>query len=268
MILKSKSPISEWWKTIFDERYLKTYVDATPPKATAQQVPFLLKALHLEKGAKILDLACGYGRHAIPLAKRGYQVTGLDFSRHFIELARSEAAKQGLKSSFLHGDMRKFSFQGEFDAIINIFSAFGYFEGESDDALVLRNISRALKSKGRLLMDLNNTLGTLIRAAQQGTTDRKTGRLTNIRKEKLSNGFTVKEKNEFLPETMHWVTTKSWKEKGQKHGYQFKVRAFILPELKRLMEQNGLRVERLWGGFDGSPFRFDSRRLIILARKA
>jgi len=75
----------QWWETIFDEKYLRTYVDIVTPKLTQQQVFFLLKELRLRKGAEILDLACGYGRHAIALAKRGYHVTGLDFSRQCIE---------------------------------------------------------------------------------------------------------------------------------------------------------------------------------------
>ncbi len=76
----------QWWENVFDEKYLDTYVDIVTPEFTAQQISFLLERLRLKEGAKILDLACGHGRHSIELARRGYKVTGLDFSKHFIEL--------------------------------------------------------------------------------------------------------------------------------------------------------------------------------------
>ena len=91
----------EWWKTFFDERYLKTYtdVDIISPAATAKQIPFLIKTLRLKKGAHILDLACGYGRHAIPFAKKGYKVTGVDFSGYFIRLAKNKARQVKLQKT-------------------------------------------------------------------------------------------------------------------------------------------------------------------------
>ncbi|QQG42574.1 MAG: class I SAM-dependent methyltransferase [Candidatus Giovannonibacteria bacterium] len=258
----------QWWKTLFDEKYLKTYIDTVTPELTKRQIPFLLKRLQLKKGAEILDLACGHGRHAIELAKRGYKVTGLDFSKHFIDIAKKDANEKGVKVNFIQGDMRNLSFVNKFDAIINIFTSFGYFDDESDNELVLRKISRALKPNGKFLIEINNAMGKLARMSQEGKTDKKTGFLTNVKKDKLSNSLIVTTKDEFNPATMRWSMTRTWKEKGRLKIYKTNVRMFSPPELNNMMKRNDLRIEKTWGDLQGSPFGFAARRLVVLARKS
>ena len=267
LILMATKSKKQWWETLFDEKYLNTYVDTVTPELTKLQITFLLKRLQLKKGAEILDLACGHGRHAIELAKRGYKVTGLDFSKHFIDIAKKEAEVKGVKVNFVRGDMRNLSFVNKFDAITNMFTSFGYFDDESDNELVLRKISRALKPKGKFLIDINNGMRTLARMSQKGKTD-KAGLLRAAHKEKLSNGLIVTTKDEFDSATMRWSMTRTWKEKGKPKSYRTNVRMFSPPELKNMMERNGLHIEKVWGDFEGAPFGFDARRLVVLARKS
>ncbi len=267
LILMAKSK-KQWWATLFDEKYLKTYVDTVTPELTKQQIPFLLKYLQPKKGAEILDLACGHGRHSIELAKLGYKVTGLDFSKHFIDIAKEDAKAQEVKVNFICDDMRNLSFVNRFDAVINMFTSFGYFEDENDNELVLRKISRALKPDGKFLIEINNMVGNLARALRKGKIDRKTGFLIIANKDKLSNGLIVTTKDELNPTTMRWSMTRTWKENGKVKSYKTNVRIFSLPELGNMMERNGLRIEKIWGNMQGSPFGFDSRRLVALARKS
>jgi D-alanine-D-alanine ligase len=257
----------EWWRNIFNEKYLKTYIDTVTPERTIKEANFLLKNLNLKKKDKILDLACGYGRHSIELARRGYNVTGFDFSKYFLQTARKEARKQNMKIVFVRGDMRKLPFINKFDVIINMFTSFGYFEKDKDNEIVLQKIAHALKPKGRLLIELNNITRTLSGMLQKGEIDKKTGLLTTRDKYKLSNGLTITTKGEFNLETMHWSLRRTWREKRRIRSYKFNVRMFHLPELKHLFEENRLRIKKIWGDFDGSALKFDSRRLIILAEK-
>lgn len=263
------NPKNQWWENVFDEKYLNTYVDIVTPELTQKQIAFLRQHLQLKRGASILDLACGYGRHTIELARQGYQVIGLDYSKYFIELAKNEAKKQNVKVDFIRDDMRNLSFVNKFDAVISMFTSFGYFEDEKDNVLVLRKISRALKSKGKFLIDLNNVIWVLVRMSQQGKVDPKTGRLQTLpRTERLSNGLKVVIKEEFDPITMRWSMTRTWQEKNQQRSYKTKVRMFSLPEINNMMEQSGLQIKKVWGDFEGAPFSFESRRLVGLAQKA
>ena len=252
---------------MFDEKYIKTYVDIVSPEFTAQQITFLLKHLQLEKEAEILDLACGYGRHAIELAQRGYNVTGLDFSQKFIEMAKKCAQKRGVEVAFVQGDMRKISFTDRFDAVINMFTSFGYFEDESDNTLVLKNVSRALKRGGKFLIDHNNVGHLLARMLREGKKTKRGELLVDTKTELLSNGLRVTTKSEFHYATMRWSLTRSWEEKGRTKSYRTNVRLYSLPELQHLLEEAGLRVEKAWGDFQEAPFTLETPRMIVLARK-
>lgn len=267
MNIKNKQQKTQWWQTLFDEKYLKTYVDILNPEAAKQQVSFIIKKLNLKKGAKILDLACGHGRHAIELARRGYDVTGLDYSKHFINIARETAKKFKIDVKFVQGDMRRLSHVNKFDAVINMFTSFGYFDDENDNIKVLNKIARALKPGGKFLIDLNNAVRTIINMVEEGKKVKKTRFLTINKKDKLSNGLVVITKNEWNPATMRWSMARSWKEKGKFKSYKTNIRLFVFPELKHLLEENGLMVKNVWGDFNGSFFNFNSRRLIILAIK-
>ncbi len=121
-----------WFKSFFGEDYFEIYRDAFPAEHTAAQVDGIVSLLGLDAGARVLDLACGHGRHAIPLAKRGFDVTGYDLSEVFLERARAGAEAEG---------------------VTNIFTAFGYFEDPEDDVKTLRAIWKALRPGGRFLLE-------------------------------------------------------------------------------------------------------------------
>src|SRR6266566_2559947 len=112
-----------WYKTFFGEDYLHIYEPILTPERTRREVDGIVNLLALPQGSSILDLCCGHGRHAIPLAQRGFQVTGQDLSEVFLREAEKEAQAQSVHAQWLHGDMRNIPFENEFDAAINIFTA-------------------------------------------------------------------------------------------------------------------------------------------------
>ena len=229
--------------------------DVFPIERTAAEVDGIVSLLHLQAGARVLDLACGHGRHAIPLAKRGFDVTGYDLSTVFLERARADAGAQGATVRWLHGDMRELPFDGEFDAVINIFTAFGYFADPDDDATVLHGVRRALKPGGRFLLE------TLHR---DGLTARFRPRIA----EKTSNGTIV------LHETA-WDLARNViddqvtviRPDGTRAHYSTAVRVRSLHELIALIAQTGLDVAAWYGGLDGSTLHLDSQRLALIAAR-
>ena len=149
----------DWWRTLFNALYLKTDGDVVENDTnTLQDVDLFLRATRLEPGARILDLCCGQGRHAIELARRGYGgVIGLDRSRYLIRLARKRAERTGMSVTFKEGDARKFRLaEGSLDAVALFGNSFGYFEREEDDQAVLRTIWRVLRPDGWLFMDVTD----------------------------------------------------------------------------------------------------------------
>ena len=114
------------------------------------------KALQLKPGSKIFDLPCGHGRHSVELAKRGYKVVGQDLNGWFLKVAKQVAKKEKVKIDFIQQDMRRVDFRNEFDAALNLYTSFGYFDDWHHDELVLNNIAGALKKGGLFLIDIIN----------------------------------------------------------------------------------------------------------------
>lgn len=255
-----------WWKEIFDDRYLKTYVDIITPEATTRQVKFILQKLQLDQQDQLLDLACGYGRHSIMLAKHVGSVTGLDFSGKFIDLAKSEASRRKISNlNFILGDMRQFNFKNKFDAVISMFTSFGYFNDEENFS-VLNKISHALKEKGKLLLDINNPF-FIVQTIMESRDPSSPDRFRSVRGNVLSNGLEVEISNEFDPVSMRWRLERKWLEGGRQESSRSNIRLYTAAEFEFLLELAGLRLVKLWGDFGDEPFALMSPRLIVLARK-
>jgi len=143
---------AEWWQTFFFGPWQEVQLAGYPEEQTQAEVSFMISALHLDGGARILDVPCGQGRHSIAFAKAGFKATGVDFNGNAIEQARKTAANQNIPAEFVVADMREFSWTHPFDAAFCFYGSFGYF----DDAQNLRfasRVSEALRPGGRFLID-------------------------------------------------------------------------------------------------------------------
>lgn len=143
-----------WFEEVFGDDFLRANAELTEPQLQ-REVDFIERSLNLEKPAAILDLACGSGRHAVELNRRGYVTVGYDLSVTQLARASETAQAEGVRASFLQGDMREMAFDQMFDAVICWNASFGYFEEEKNVA-VLKNIHRALKPGGCFLLDIPN----------------------------------------------------------------------------------------------------------------
>ncbi len=143
---------AEWWRSGFGPGYLALY-DPYLGERTGGEVDQLVALLKLEP-LKILDLGCGQGRHAIELARRGYEVTGVDLSSYLLGVAAERASAAGVTVRWLQGDMRRPPVGREFDLVLNLFTSFGYFDDDAENAAVLRAGASALRPSGRMVLEL------------------------------------------------------------------------------------------------------------------
>ena len=127
-----------------------TYLRYSFTKGTRQEIDFLIAELNLVEGARILDVGCGPGRHSLELARRGFQVHGIDISQKFVDLAVEQNVPG---ASFERLDAREMNFEGEFDAVICLCQgAFGLMTAQEENQKILENMARALKPGGALAM--------------------------------------------------------------------------------------------------------------------
>lgn len=243
-----------WYKTFFGEDYFQIYTFLTPER-TEREVNDIVELLKLPAGSSILDLCCGHGRHTLALAKRGYHVTGLDLSKMFLQRAQAEADQEGIQVHWVESDMRNIPFESEFDAIINIFTAFGYLESEEEDQKVLQQVHRALKPGGFFLLETLHR-EWLVRNFEPGGITRQ------------ADGLIVLEERTFdLLAGRCDVQVTALYPDGQRRQHTHSVRMYTLREFARMLAAAGLQIQTAYGGLDGSQLSLDSHRLVVKAAK-
>ena len=245
----------DWFEDLFDEHYLRFAVDRFPAEATAAEVDFLESALGLREGSRVLDLACGHGRHSVELAQRGCAVTGVDLSEPSLQLATARAAEAGVDVRFERCDMRRIGYEEEYDAVINMFTAFGYFAEEADDRLVLERVASALVPGGAFLIEVGNPVSVFARFEARGWHE-------------LSDGTIMLEERVYDAARGRFETCWTFTSGGDRRVHRFSHRAYTAPELTTMTTAAGLEVEALWGGLDESGLEMSSRRIVMLARRA
>jgi SAM-dependent methyltransferase len=145
----------DWYATAFDARSAEmAWTDRTGP-----EVDRVAKILQPRGDERVLDMACGSGRHSLELRRRGFSVVGADISPDLIEIARRDAAQEGLDVDFVLADLRDLDFENEFDLVLNLNDgAIGYLESDEENLRTFEVISRALKPGGRNVIQLPNVL--------------------------------------------------------------------------------------------------------------
>ena len=247
---------SNWYTEFFNEDYLKIYSERLSHDVTERETSFIVDSLGLQEGARVLDLACGHGRHAIALARRSMVVTGQDLNEDYLRKARADAVREGVEIETVHGDMRDIPFTSEFDAVINMFTAFGYFDSDDEDVRVLQSVGNSLKGDGQLLLDTINREWVLANYVQNDWhTDDDGNTFLEHREFDLVTGrnhvtFTI-------------VTADGTRRESPGHD----IRLYTLTELVRLFDASGLRVSATYGDYDGSPYAINSPRMIVVATK-
>ena len=144
--------MAEWWEEAFRADYLRVYPHRDDREAAREVEDLFFGLIEVEPGSRVLDLACGAGRHLRALEAKGLHPVGADFSADLLAEARRSGAKELVRC-----DMRVLPFQaGEFSVVSMFFNSFGYFKTDEEDASVLREVARVLISGGWLHLELMN----------------------------------------------------------------------------------------------------------------
>jgi SAM-dependent methyltransferase len=244
----------QWYEEIFDDDYLRTLPFLTP-RQTEREAQFITESLGLPPGSAVLDLACGYGRHAMELAGKGYKITGLDLSLPLLIRAADTARRASLNINFIHGDMREMTFENEFDGAYSMFTSFGYFDDDTNRK-VAANLARAVKPGGKILIDVVNRdylcrdLPTRVWWQGEGCVI-----LEEVDFNYFSSRLQVQRSIIF--------------EDGRQVEQEISIRAYSLHEIGKVLHHSGFRVTEVSGGLAlrGKFFGAQSRQLLVLAEK-
>jgi SAM-dependent methyltransferase len=247
-----------WYEEFFGEDYVRFHLRGGEwlEERTAPQCDLVISALELQPGARVLDLCCGQGRHAVELVRRGFRVTGLDLSEHLLGLAHQRAEAAGVEVEFVQRDMRDIPWDNEFDAVVNLFTSFGYLESDEEDQRVLNAVRRALRPGGGLLID-------------------------HINRDRRPPGMDPDHRNWFEHECHLVLEQHEWDAvrsritmirtiiapDGTRRQTGFVLRMYAHSEMMAMFQHAGLEWERTYGDYEGSDYGADSRGMIIVARR-
>jgi ubiquinone/menaquinone biosynthesis C-methylase UbiE len=253
--MDGSSPSSEeTWDAFFGDFYLRVHGGAEPRDEARRQALAAAALSGCPAGGDLLDVACGFGRHAVPLAAEGFHVVGVDRSASLLAEARRRAGEDARWPQLVQADYRELPFaDAAFDAALNLYTSLGYL-GDEEDARVLAEIARVLRPGGRLVIELLHR-DLLVRTFDESGW------------ELVGDGRLLLEQRAFDPAGGVAQTTQTLIETdGRRESRTFEVRVYTATELVTMLRAAGFEKATCHGDFDGGPFS-TATRLVIVARR-
>lgn len=245
---------SDWDKIFNSEKYLYFYGDILTAERLKLELNFLIKYTKLNSSMKILDLACGYGRHSNALASLGHQVTGIDISKDFLDIAKREAYQSNLLVKYVQDDMRTIAYTQEFDRVFVLFTSIGYFSDDENEK-VFKNVYNALKKGGVFCFDAPTIYSLL------GNCDFNVLNLI-----KKSNNYMIDQK--MLDSTSKYcLTRRTISYKGLTSYLKYKLRLYNPEEIKTILQNIGFSNLNFYKDWTGSSLGNRPKKMIVVATK-
>lgn len=254
--------VEAWFKKWFNSQlYLDLYKHRDTNDAK-KIISLISKNITLPKGSKVLDLACGSGRHSILFAGKGYNVLGIDLSGYLIKQAEKitklKYPQYSERLKFEIKDMRDISHKNEFDLIVNLFSSFGYFDTDKENYRVVNGVSKALKKGGFFFFDFLNSQYLKKNLIPYDVKLRNHYGVIQVRE--INNGFVKK--------NIFFIKNNNKSSYPVINNFYEKIKLYSLKDFRIFFNKAGLKIIKVFGNYSGKNYNpSDSERLIILARK-
>jgi cyclopropane fatty-acyl-phospholipid synthase-like methyltransferase len=250
----SQDSFSAWYADFFTELPNAFWRAAVPPEMTVAEVDFILRVSGLSPEARVLDVPCGSGRHTLELARRGYQVTGLDVSAEAVEHARNAAAAERLAVDLRLGDMRTLPADIRVDAAVCMGNAFGYLDHDGTRKF-LADLAGLVAPGGTLILDYGFVAEALLPHLKLDEPPMTIG------------GVEAVSVNEYDTANSRWITEFTFRRGTVEHRGTSVQHVYTAAEVTRLVTEAGFTQVRLYGDTDAAPFRLGSPRLLLVARQ-
>ncbi|MFC1475475.1 class I SAM-dependent methyltransferase [Candidatus Zixiibacteriota bacterium] len=237
------------WETLTPHMFSAGIMASAP-----EEVDQVLALLKCASPAAILDLCCGAGRHSIELARRGFQVTGVDRTASYLDRAKEHAGNHDVQVEFIQKDMRRFRRDDTYDAAINMFTSFGYFADPHDDRQVLANVCHSLKPGGRFILEImgKEILARIFKTRDWHETENG---VLFLQERKVTNDWSWMENR--------WILIKD----RDRKEFNISHRIYSAAELTTAMQKSGFTEVIIYGDLAGAPYDQEAKRLVAVGRK-
>lgn len=255
-LIEVEKPISDEGTNYFDETYLHSY-HSIYNQLTSEQIDFIKqRILSVFHQPKILDFGCGHGRHLLKLYEEGYDITGLDVNKDYLEIIRSQT---GNNINLIHADGRFYTGNEEYDVVINMETSIGYLSDNGNRKL-LSSIYNCLKPDGLFLLHVFNREAILRNWRPTRWFKSTTGAfILEKREADLPNGRLLIKQTRLLPTS----TANEYIAKD----CEVSIRLYTLYELKEMLTDTGFSLYEIYGDFDGRQYDMNTEEMIIVCKK-
>jgi SAM-dependent methyltransferase len=253
-VTRLPAPVSEWWSSYFDAGYLREQEPMFDLARDRGEVARLVELLGLPADARVLDCPCGQGRHAHLLAEAGFDVDAVDYSAPLLARARQRGTGRTLR--YRREDMRQLParWTSRFDAVVNLFTSFGFFADPADDVRVVHEFARVLKPGGVLVWHGGDRDGVMAKFLPRDwwTT---------------ANGTLIAQERSFDPLSGFLTVESCWRGPGLHEDRTHRIRLYTPTQLAELMRGAGLVVEQAFDSYSERPVSRRSSEMLLIARK-
>ena len=236
------------WQAVMPILFDKRRIDSA-----SGEVDDMIALTGVRPGSRVLDLCCGIGRHTIQFAGRRFDVTGVDKTRQYVEIAKRSAKELGVDVKFVVDDMLHYQKDGFYDLIISYFSSFGYFESRDDDLKVARNVAASLRDQGKFLIDVVGK--EILARSYQRKNWLETEDYILLEERVVEKSWTGIR--------TRWIIIKD----GKRTDLNIFHRLYSAVELIDLLRQGGFSDVKVYGDIKGRPYDADASRLVAIATK-
>ncbi|MEW9700224.1 class I SAM-dependent methyltransferase [Paenibacillus sp. SI8] len=239
-----------WYQESFGNDYLLVYKHRDLQGAY-HEVKKMMDWLHIPQGAEVLDLCCGMGRHSMALSEFGYKVTGVDLSE--VLLSDAISRDTGKQVKWLRGDMREVPLEHTFDAVVNLFTSFGYFDEDEENEKVFYEMNRLLKANGKFIVDFLNPIHVKTHLVPSS--------------ERSEDGNLIRESRRIEDGCVRKRITIS-QEGAPDREYLEQVKLYERAAFEAMLGKAGLHIDHVYGGYDGQAYDAEaSSRMIFVGHK-
>ncbi len=224
------------------------------PERTAKEIDFVIQHAGVEPGASILDVGCGFGRHSIALAQRGYQVVGIDSSEAMIAAARDRSKAGQVSPTFIQVRAEEFTSVEKFDAAICLFTTLGQIDASGENTGLVSRVTTSLRADGIFIVEVPNHLWV----AENLKSNERFGDETNYTE--ISRKYNQETK--IVTEQFKLVSPEG------RNDFYLRYRLYSQKELGGLLSEANFNIRAIFGDYDGNPYTYYSPTIILVAQRA
>ena len=245
---------NNWYENFFSGLNCELWERAVTPEWTRQEADFLISALNIQPGATLLDIPCGHGRHTIELARRGFNLTGIDISTEFLQTMQKQIDTEQLSIRVIHGDILTTEIGHSFDGAYCMGNSFGYVDYDGMNVFV-RKVAKALKPGARFIINSGVVAESIL------THFPETGHYE-------LGDLTMDIRNSYVVGESYMACELTYTKPDRVEVHRFKHYVYTLSEIKRLLAKHGLETVAVYNSTEKDTYHLGDQQMFLVAEKS